>query len=387
MGKEVSIEEIRKWLIADEKLEQLNNEETEFRKRNPNYSKNILENKEFDRKAFLENYLKDIYVNGLVYNQVIEYGKKPYYFRGQNQDYGNCNSTLSRKLKEESNDLELFKAYLKQAQLYIELQKLKSVLDWKKINAKIFSITLAQHFGMATDIVDITNSLSVALFFATCIHIENNRFRPISEEDIKKNKYGVLYILESEWIKVLKTNNTLLNLKIEVDYIKNLSLSISNNQISPIGYLPFSRCHKQKGYFIVDDLSGDFKLENKGFKKIIFKHNIEFSKEIFDKFNGGEDIFDYEYSEEFQKLINKIDDSKFYSRISFKAAYNLYKKRSKEKMNKKMILEHLYEEGIKIKKCNFLVEENIKRINKMWDLRKFLNKENICPGSRKIVGL
>ncbi len=179
MGKEVSIEEIRKWLIADEKLEQLNNEETEFRKRNPNYSKNILENKEFDRKAFLENYLKDIHVNGLVNNQVIEYGKKPYYFRGQNQDYGNCNSTLSRKLKEESNDLELFKAYLRQAQLYIELQKLKSVLDWKKINAKILPITLAQHFGMATDIVDITNSLSVALFFATCIHIENNRFRPI----------------------------------------------------------------------------------------------------------------------------------------------------------------------------------------------------------------
>lgn len=56
-------------------------------------------------------------------------------------------------------------------------------------------------------------------------------------------------------------------------------------------------------------------------------------------------------------------------------------------MNKKMILEHLYEEGIKIKKCNFLVEENIKRINKMWNLRKFLNKENICPGSRKVVGL
>lgn len=387
MREEVTTEEIKKWLIADEKLEELNEKETEFRIKNPKYSKRIIETKEFNRKAFYEDCLRDVYINGFTNSKVIEYGKKPYYFRGQNQDYGNCNSTLSRKLKEQSNDLELFKAYLKQAQLYIELKKLKSVLDWEKINADVFPITLAQHFGMATDIVDITNNLSVALFFATCIHVSNNRFRPISEEDIKENEYGVLYILESEWIEVLQRNSILLNLETEVNYIKNINLLRSDNQISPIGYLPFSRCHRQKGHFIVDDLSGDFKLENKGFKKVIFKHNIEFSKEIFDKFSGGEDIFDYEYSEEFQKLINKIDDSKLYSRISFKVAYKLYKKHSKKKMNKKIILEYLYKEGIKIKKCNFLLEKNIEIINRAWNLRKFLNKENICPGSRKIVGL
>lgn len=53
---------------------------------------------------------------------------------------------------------------------------------------------LAQHYGFKTGVVDFTTDINVAAFFASTISVGYDKYRPLTDEDIKANPVGVIYV-------------------------------------------------------------------------------------------------------------------------------------------------------------------------------------------------
>ena len=88
-----------------------------------------------------------------------------------------------------------------------------------------------------------------------------------------------------------------------------------------IGYQPFSRCFRQRGYYIDTARSvfcWDYSLtKNNGFTKSIFKRTPALCKRIYDEFNGGEDLFPKDALFEFDRTIERIRSADVFSQEVF----------------------------------------------------------------------
>lgn len=110
-------------------------------------------------------------------------------YRGQNEDFGVCNTTLDRCKSVEEQFLNICRT--------IAFEELLENHPFVKLSSSILmydnplSINLtgmAQHYGLHTDYLDITNNFDVACFFATCKY-ENGKYHPIGNIE----KAGVIY--------------------------------------------------------------------------------------------------------------------------------------------------------------------------------------------------
>lgn len=366
--KEISLEILKRNLYLDEEQENYNLEYTKYRKENPDISKKIL--LRGNRKDILSEFFNQGNINGHIisypHGRVIRYGMKNYYFRGENALYKKSNSSLNRVLNQNNcNNIELekFKISLKVIHFSKELDKLKQVQEWS-IFGDVFGYAIAQHYGLATNLIDITDRLAVALFFATCIYDQKlEKYRPLCEEDIRKEPYGYLYI------------------KKNIDF-----LELDKLKIYPIGYQPFTRCHKQKGYFIVDTLDKNYDIQSEGFEKLKFKHSVEFSKEIFSKFKSGDELFNYENSKVIKNLLKRIDNSKEFSIKNFKEAFENYKEGLSGNLSEEEIKNLLVENKINlVDEKNFLSKDEIENLDKKWNLENLLKEEELFIGSSKII--
>lgn len=357
------IQEFRNINIEDKKRIE---ETTEYRKTNQDYKNNFLLNAPM--QEILKDILNDQFVRGCLvrypHGVVVSYGTCRSFFRGENKIYDKCYSSLGRIIASDRSkkELEKFKSFLKVIKLGDEIVKLNQVWDWPSNMGDVFFDAIAQHYSLPTNIIDITDDIDVALFFACCIYDRNtNRYRPLNEEDIEKNPNGVLYI---------RNDNYLLPLELDV---------------LPIGYQPFTRCYKQRGYFIKDTLEEDFELEKNRFRKYFFKHDISFSQEIFDKFHGGEDIFDYKNYEIIDNLVKRIEALKTFSQEVFDCSYEDYL-RNGGIFSKEILIEELKKENIFINNETkpLLTKEEIDKLNENWNLEKIIDEERIYPSYRKI---
>ena len=232
---------------------------------------------EENKPPISENPLVDLYSDSFINGHVEEYphgvvmchSDTSFYYRGQTEDYRACYSSLFRKIKECSDDEKIRKRFLSQLRIN-ELNHLISnftqVKEW--CFGDIFTYAIAQHYGFDTDIIDFTNDLDVALFFACCKHIGNNKYLPLTEEDIKKKKYGLLF-QRSTIVNTLcfPHNYDPANfdpLIFPIDYqpftrcdifrrftlVNDTCFTGNDPVILPIGYQPFTRCNRQRGHFI-----------------------------------------------------------------------------------------------------------------------------------------
>ena len=65
---------------------------------------------------------------------------------------------------------------------------------WEAKLSDVNHKALAQHYGFDTNLLDLTNDIRVALFFATCKYIpETDSYRPLTKEECEKRGYGVIF--------------------------------------------------------------------------------------------------------------------------------------------------------------------------------------------------
>ncbi|MEX0595331.1 MAG: FRG domain-containing protein, partial [Candidatus Paceibacterota bacterium] len=207
--------------------------------------------------------------------------QKLFLYRGQHEDWENCNSALYRDHK--PNDDSGFVSILKTYELEIVLSKHPAVKDLVNTGYNINFEGLAQHYGLATNLIDFTSDHHVAAFFG-CTNYESGKYFPV-ESDFGKTGYGELY----------KINTAALWEKHGGKFIP---------LFEPIGLQVFSRPELQKAYGV----KGVKK--NSATKRYIFKHDFKASKKIFDLFEGGNSLFP---PDPLAKKVKEIKDSNTFS--------------------------------------------------------------------------
>ena len=267
-------------------------------------------------KEIIADDMTDGFLMGFPHGNVIKQGKRTNFLRGENQIYPTSMPTLFRKLKELSNDeekrIEMFVSDMRVFEFKNLLYLFKHVQMWEKNYSDVLFEPLAQHYGINTRWLDITNNFEVALFFACCYFDKRlNRWMPLTEKETQKSentRYGVIF-KQPYW-------------QTDVDMIGRL---VGENQtgygniILPIGFQPFMRCHMQNGYGIYMNEAYDL-FENSSFEALKFKHNEAMSKFIFNEMDKGRKIYPHEGLTLVQDQIDDINNSKSFSQEAYEYA-------------------------------------------------------------------
>lgn len=182
-----------------------------------------------------------------------------YLFRGQGAFHNPCLPTLYRQ---QYSAEEIFINRVRIEEFWLMLQQYPQVKYFIDLGLNVDYVGLAQHYGLKTDVLDLTSSIRVAMFFAMCDYVaETDNYKPKS--DTSKTYIGYLYAYP---------------------YINDLipNLEDKNNRklnVMPIGMQPFQRPGDQRGFAI--------HLENgKQFTAPVysFEYTVDDSKEIYEQF-------------------------------------------------------------------------------------------------------
>ncbi|MBQ0934571.1 FRG domain-containing protein [Ideonella paludis] len=123
-----------------------------------------------------------------------------------------------------------------------------------------FEGALAQHYGVPTGYMDLSESFEVACFFATCELDTTGTWRA------KEAGTGVLYMLPTDHIR------------------------IRPDGLQPIGLQVLPRPCEQFGWLVVCGIGDDFE-DIPGLQMMEFSHLPEVGRFFLDKFSGGEALF------------------------------------------------------------------------------------------------
>lgn len=298
----------------------------------------------------------------------------PTLYRGELSDYGSTSgySLLGRIIRSCHHEMDVESKYtfffIEQIKRMVFLGFLNAFRQYREFPfGEPMDGPIAQHYGLNTQFIDLTDDLKVALFFASCKHMGDSQYRPIREEELDElGKYGVLYEGTHSWAKA-------------------------------IGYQPFCRCHRQRGYCI--DTAGavpcwEYSLNpGTGFQKYYFERTVELSERLCAEFNGGRKLFPNDGLIPFSKAIQQIRNMKKIPFRAFKLAHraicgyleaNYRNKKISDTMYNAMLKQEYWEERLKKAGYNFCEQielnadpELIRKLNEQWNPYEYAQKEGI----------
>lgn len=225
-----------------------------------------------------------------------------YFYRGQSQYYKDCYPSLYRKdMKLES---KRYLERLKLAELHNLIEKYHvykvfsstSLFPYRNgqfFKAKIETdmMAIAQHYGIKTEMIDITPSTWVAAFFATTYYDNTSqKYYPITEED----KDGVFYELNAS------------------------DLTFKENIFKIVGMQPFERPTRQMAMMLKMNEGENFDTYP-NVNKRFFRHNKQANLFIYRFMNQSKTLFPNELIAEKIKI---IQNSKTFSKKARKNAIN-----------------------------------------------------------------
>lgn len=182
------------------------------------------------------------------------------FFRGQSTYYPHCFPTLYRPDTKGNMPTEDDIAYNR-----IFICEFARLLDTHPVllevsrNTYINPVALAQHYGLATEYLDLTNSKWVAAFFAsTGYDYQTDTYYPVGRD--YKDGFGVMYISKT------------------LDSFEHVDKFFEKNDV--FGYQYFARPTKQSSFGFKMSIGEDFNA-SPFFDKIFFRHDFEASAIVF----------------------------------------------------------------------------------------------------------
>lgn len=225
----------------------------------------------------------------------------PYrYFRGQSDklEGKKCKPSLYRGL----TAAEMFyeRLCLKELELLLKDYPLTAVYEQgmlqyntpegpKPLYLNVDTTALGQHYGIKTDVLDLTSDKWVAAFFAATKY-ENGGYLPYKDDGI-----GVMYV-----------------------YRNFPAMNYNKERLSAVGLQPFSRPGCQAGMVYKMKPEEDF---NDKAQRIFFQHDPAVSELIYNYCNRSKKLFPEEILEQ---KVKEIKASKCYSRFAFTNTVNEY---------------------------------------------------------------
>ncbi len=267
---------------------------------------------------YKEVLLRDIKTSGFImtypHGTIIRQAERNHYYRGENQRYNKSIPSLLRRLDGLSNhDKELYKfiSEMRIGEFKNLLMQFDYVKMWEQRYGTVLYDCLAQHYGLDTYWLDITNDFNTALFFATCYYDYANKcWKPLTQEQTEINedtKYGYIFHMP-QWQCESHTLMASANEFSDKEFIIN--------SILPIGFQPFERCHMQYGYGIY--MQEPFPLqEDISFEKLRFRHSQKLSQKVFELMDCGRKIYPHEGITDFDDIIKNIQSTNIFSKKAF----------------------------------------------------------------------
>lgn len=198
-------------------------------------------------------------------------------YRGQNNYYNPCLPSIYR---ENPSKLDVFVNRIKAIEFELLLKRF-DITDYFERNKILVDYTgLAQHYGIKTDVLDLTCDIDIALFFAMCVHDKNSRLYHPQTED--KEYVGYVYSLMP-----LSNNSS-----------KDI-YNVYSDSFSVIGLQPFKRPGIQKGFSL--QMSKEIPLYGYLYS---FSYTRKDSEDIFNRFSGENDIWKDDTLASYAAMIN-----------------------------------------------------------------------------------
>lgn len=193
-----------------------------------------------------------------------------YMYRGQTKDYGTCQPSVER-LEKIPSQLLAFCRNVAFEQALGDHPFVKVVEETKFFNNFLYvdKKGLAQHYGLSTDLVDVTSNFDVAAFFAVCKwNNQINQYLPVRSE----SNPGVIYRL------------------IPILFQCKEFLGEDDSMFSYVGWQPLHRPEQQRACGVRLTKGQDFgKLPS--VQKFHFRHNAAISERIWHSFDQGRTLF------------------------------------------------------------------------------------------------
>lgn len=240
------------------------------------------------------------------------------YYRGQSNYYPDSKPSLWRKGTRKRKGMQpadqlVERLKLCELKLMIEDYPLTHIfrngIYYKRRSGEMMLVpldvdaeALAQHYGIKTDLTDLTVDLWVAAFFAaTEYHWETDTYTAI--KDTKKHEYGVFYHY----------------------YDPSVPLPGDNREPSlrAVGMQPFGRPGNQAGYVLKMKPHQNMN-RMAGFEKIKFRHVAEINKLIFNYSNCSRNFFPEELFQ--KKLLALRNEEHRFSKVALEMAKEQYLK-------------------------------------------------------------
>ena len=237
---------------------------------------------------------------------------KPFLYRGQNRLYDKILSSFERLGIEEKLKYNLmtedFVTLLRTHPIFMMFDR-GIKLDGEE---KVFFINmnyygLAQHYGFMTAVVDFTSDIDVASFFACTRYLGNDQYEPIT--DTNEYPYGVVFVHRIDPHVTLKMCG-----------------------FSTIGLQLYPRTGAQKGFLYND--TGYFPDVNELVSPLLFRHDAEVSRRIFERMKGGKLLFP---DDNIAEHAREIQESNEVSGETY--ALNLYSNQEDAHINEKRLSE------------------------------------------------
>lgn len=312
-----------------------------------------------------------------VIETVMTQQKQRNYYRGENAFYGSSKPGAFRWGKGKPEWLVQRVNRLRSNEGGKFLDNFDSTFAWSYSATNHYA--LCQHYGMKTEMVDITSDIWAALFFA-CMKFDNGAWRPLREDEIAKadsrkdvfkrggdSRYGIIYKRLTE--------------PVELEWINNSDFWGS---IYPIGFQPYMRCSYQHAYgMFINDSRYDMYTDER-FAKYKIRLTEELCNWVFEKTHEGKDIFPVDDIPDISGYMNKINESYRFSFDSFKAIMD---GQNIPKGEWKRIQYELFQYGYTIDTGNvqFITDEEVATINNAYPPERAKMLTKIEPISDPLI--
>ena len=289
------------------------------------------------------DYLRVLHLNGTMtqypFGNIITIACSRHLFRGESQQYAKSLPTLNREILRRNLspiDAELYRcvSYMRVSQFRKFIWQFNIVPYWEAKLSDVNYMALAQHYGFETSLLDITNNVKVALFFATCKYDwETDSYCPLTKKDINREptinadpRYGMIFHSPMWMTDFLGSGTSRFAIRNPDSFTRDRFYPMSSRALDgityQIGYQPFYRCQSQCGYIL--PMRENMPLQqNNRFEKLRFKHSETLSNRIFEMMDGGKKVFPQEGITEALPILRQIQCATVFSKDDVLGVYEL----------------------------------------------------------------
>ncbi len=329
--------------ISDDELRQLlelANKEDDWENNVRNEVIAIDENPFQNRNFFLDE-IRVMNTGGTIiqypFGYTCSFPSRRHLFRGERKDYPYTEATLSRRCRksdgtrrsQKERELLHIVANMRVAQFRKFIWQFDIIPQWEAKLSDVNYKALAQHYGFETFLLDLTNDVRSALFFATCKWVDNH-FEPLTYKDINESyesRYGVIYHTPDWKIDYINGINMLkLQPAFEKDRGRNtpsiIDTGLWDGVAYQIGLQPFYRTFSQYGYVYPMKKLDDIRYSGV-FERLRFRQSVDFSKYIYELMDCGRKIYPDEGITAVSDVLRKMQTSFKFSEDDVEWAYKI----------------------------------------------------------------